>query len=72
MKKIIKLFIQNSIKTFKKLNMNNFLYLHPTEQINLNKYNYRKYIIGQLKVVNDSAKRSIKLIQDCNENNYKS
>lgn len=46
MKKLIKLLTQNSIKTFKKLNMNNFLYLHPSEQINSNKYNYRKYIIG--------------------------
>jgi len=43
------------------------LHLHPSKCLNSNEYQRGKLVIGQLKVVDDSAEKNIQLIQDFND-----
>ena len=65
---LVKSLSDNSKNLFRRFKIENkFLHLHPSEWMNSNECVQGKLVIGNLKVVNDSAERGIKLIEDFNE-----
>ena len=65
---LVKLLSDNSKNLFLRFKIeNNFLHLHPSIRMDSNEYVQGKLVIGNLKVVNDSAVRGIKLIEEFNE-----
>ena len=62
---LLKLLSDNSKNLFPRFKIENkFLHLHSSEWINSNEYMQGKLVIGNIKVVNNSAERGIKLIGD--------
>ncbi|XP_050544876.1 uncharacterized protein LOC126907552 [Daktulosphaira vitifoliae] len=64
---LISLFNGHSKNIFQRYKIKNFLHIHPSQWSSSREYQQGKQIIKELKVVNDSAERGIKLIQDFNK-----
>ncbi|KAL5240912.1 hypothetical protein ACI65C_008322 [Semiaphis heraclei] len=63
---LISLLSQKSANIFQRFKIENLLRIHPSEWLNSSAYQKGKTIIEQLKVVNDSAERGVKLVEDYN------
>ena len=63
---LLNLVNNNSLYFLRRFKIGNFLHLHPSQWVNCNEYQQGKLLVDNLKVVNDSAERGIKLIQDFN------
>ncbi|XP_050528051.1 uncharacterized protein LOC126898147 [Daktulosphaira vitifoliae] len=63
---LISLLSKKSADIFDRFKIENFLHISPFEWLNSSAYQKGKNAIEQLKVVNDSAERGVKLIEDFN------
>jgi len=63
---LVSLLSQKSANIFQRFKIENFLHIHPSEWLNSSAYQKGKTIIDQLKIVNDSAERGVKLVEDYN------
>ncbi|KAL7643029.1 UNVERIFIED_CONTAM: hypothetical protein RMT77_006318 [Armadillidium vulgare] len=64
---LLNLVNNNSLYFLRRFKIGNFLHLHPSQWGNCNEYQQGKLLVQNLKIVNDSSERSIKLIQDFND-----
>ncbi|KAL7637484.1 UNVERIFIED_CONTAM: hypothetical protein RMT77_012212 [Armadillidium vulgare] len=64
---LLNLVKNNSPYFLRRFKIENFLHLHPSQWVNCNEYQQGKLLVHNLKVVNDSAERGIKLFQDFND-----
>jgi len=63
---LVSLLSQKSANIFQRFKIENFLHIHPSEWFNSSAYQKGKTIIEQLRIVNDSAERGVKLVEDYN------
>jgi len=57
---------QKSANIFHRFKIENFLQIHSSEWLNSSAYQKVKTIIKQLRIVNDSAERDVKFVEDYN------
>jgi len=64
----IELFTTNSLKFFSRFKISKeFLKIDPVEWKNTLEYNNARDIISSIKVINDTAERNVKLMEDFNQ-----
>ncbi|KAL4082915.1 hypothetical protein QTP88_029569 [Uroleucon formosanum] len=63
---LISLLSPKSTNIFHRFKIEKFLHIHPSKWLNSSAYQKGKTIIEQLRIVNDSAERGVKLVEDYN------
>jgi hypothetical protein len=63
---LISLLCQKSANIFQRFKIENFLHIYPSLWLNSSAYQKGKTIIEQLRNVNNSAERGIKIVEDYN------